>query len=62
MLYHSLFIYTPTDPGERKGNLLQYSYLENSMNREAWWAIIKDILVTQFWEIMSKAVQVFVWA
>ena len=26
-------------PGEGNGNPLQYSYLENSMNRGAWWAI-----------------------
>ena len=25
-------------PGEEDGNLLQYSYLENSMDRGAWWA------------------------
>ena len=25
-------------PGEGNGNPLQYSYLENSMNRGAWWA------------------------
>ena len=25
-------------PGEGHGNLLQYSCLENPMNREAWWA------------------------
>ena len=25
-------------PGERKGNPFQYSYLENSMERGAWWA------------------------
>ena len=47
MLYHSLSIYTPTDPGEGKGNLLQYSRLENSMDRGAWWATVKDILVAQ---------------
>ena len=27
-------------PGERHGNPLQYSYLENSMDRKAWWATI----------------------
>ena len=27
-----------TSPGEGNGYLLQYSYLENSMDREAWWA------------------------
>ena len=25
-------------PGEENGNPLQYSCLENSMDREAWWA------------------------
>ena len=25
-------------PGEGNGNLLQYSYLENSMDGGAWWA------------------------
>ena len=27
-------------PGVGNGNPLQYSCLENSMDREAWWAII----------------------
>ena len=27
-------------PGEGNGNPLQYSCLENSMNRGAWWAIV----------------------
>ena len=27
-------------PGEGNGNPLQYSCLENSMDREAWWAIV----------------------
>ena len=26
-------------PGEGNGSPLQYSYLENSMDRETWWAI-----------------------
>ena len=26
-------------PGEGNGNPLQYSYLENSMDRGAWWVI-----------------------
>ena len=25
-------------PGEKNGNLLQYSYLKNSMGRGVWWA------------------------
>ena len=28
-------------PGERNGNPLQYSCLENSMDRESWRAIVK---------------------
>ena len=27
-------------PGEGNGNPLQYSCLENSMDREAWWATV----------------------
>ena len=27
-------------PGEGNGNLLQYSSLENPMNRGAWWATV----------------------
>ena len=27
-------------PGERNGNPLQYSRLENPMDREAWWATV----------------------
>ena len=30
-------------PGEGNGNPLQYSYLENSMDRGAWWATIHGI-------------------
>ena len=30
-------------PGERNGNLLQYSCLENSMDREAWWALAYEV-------------------
>ena len=29
-------------PGEGNGNPLQYSCLENSMDREAWWATVKN--------------------
>ena len=29
-------------PGERKGNPFQYSCLENSMIRGAWWATAKS--------------------
>ena len=27
-------------PGERNGNPLQYSSLQNSMDRGAWWALV----------------------
>jgi len=30
-------------PGEGNGNLLQYSCLENSMDREAWWATVHRV-------------------
>ena len=29
-------------PGEGNGNALQYSCLENSMDRGAWWAIVQS--------------------
>jgi len=34
-------------PGERNGNPLQYSCLENSMDREAWWAEVHAVAKTQ---------------
>ena len=30
-------------PGEGNGNLLQYSYLENPMDRGAWQAIVRGV-------------------
>ena len=30
-------------PGEGNGNPLQYSCLENSMNRRAWWATDRGV-------------------
>ena len=30
-------------PGERKGNPLQYSWLEKSMERGAWWATVHGV-------------------
>ena len=36
------------DPLEKgDGNPLQYSYLENSIDREAWWATIHGIAKSQ---------------
>ena len=34
-------------PGVGNGNPLQYSCLENSMNRGAWWATVPGIAETQ---------------
>ena len=34
-------------PGEGNGNPLQYSCLENSMEREAWWAIVYGVAKIQ---------------
>ena len=30
-------------PGKGKGNPLQYSYLENPMERGAWWATVHGV-------------------
>ena len=32
-------------PGERNGNLLQYSYMQNSMDRRAWQDIVLGVSV-----------------
>ena len=34
-------------PGERSGNPLQYSGLENPMDREAWWATVHGVTMSQ---------------
>ena len=34
-------------PGEGDGNPLQYSCLENSMDRGAWWAIVHGVIESQ---------------
>ena len=34
-------------PGEGTGNLLQYSCLENSMDRGAWWSIVRGTTESQ---------------
>ena len=31
------------DPGERNGNPLQYSCLENPMDRGDWWAVVHGV-------------------
>ena len=39
-------------PGEGNGNPLQYSYLENPMDRGAWWAAVYG--VTQSWTRLKR--------
>ena len=34
-------------PGEGRSNLLQCSYLENSMDRGAWWATVPGVTESQ---------------
>ena len=34
-------------PGERHGNPLQYSCLENPMNRGAWWTTVPGVTMNQ---------------
>ena len=34
-------------PGRGNGNPLQYSYLENSMDRGAWWAMVHGFAESQ---------------
>ena len=34
-------------PGEGNGNPLQYSCLENSMDRGAWWATVRGVAKSQ---------------
>ena len=36
----SLILRSGRSPGEGNGNLFQYSCLENSMDRKAWWASV----------------------
>ena len=38
-------------PGGGHGNTLQYSYLENSLDRGAWWAAVHG--VTKSWTQLS---------
>ena len=37
--------------GEGNGNPLQYAYLENSMDREVWWATVHGVI--QSWPQLS---------
>jgi len=34
-------------PGEGNGNSIQYSWMENSTDREAWWATVHGVTKSQ---------------
>ena len=36
-------------PGVGKGDPFQYSCLENSMDREAWWSTVHGVVNSQTW-------------
>ena len=36
-------------PGEENGYQFQYSYLENPMDRGAWWATVHGVTKSQTW-------------
>ena len=42
-----LFPGSGRSPGVGNGNPLQYSYLENPMDRGAWWAIVHRVAKSQ---------------
>jgi len=46
-------------PGEGNGNLLQYSCLENSMDRGAWWATAHEVTKRHDWA--TKHSSVLIW-
>ena len=41
-------------PGEGNGNLLQYSCLENPMDRGAWWATVHGVANSQTYFITKQ--------
>ena len=41
-------------PGEGNGNPLQYSCLENPMDRGAWWATVRRVTETQTFPTLSE--------
>ena len=47
-------------PGEGNGNPLQYSWLENSMDRGAWWATVHG--VTKSWIQLSDFHYIFTYS
>ena len=49
-------------PGEGNGNPLRYSWLENPMDRGAWWAIVHGVTKSQTWGwVLTSLTSVFWW-
>ena len=44
-IYMCVCVYTYTRVGN--GNTLQYTCLENSMDKEAWWATVHEVIKSQ---------------
>ena len=44
-----------SSPGEGNGNPIQYSYLENPMDREAWWATVHRVTESDVIEHACKS-------
>ena len=42
-------------PGRGHGNPLQYSCLENPMDREAWWATVQRVTESDIIEVTEQA-------
>ena len=42
-----LILESGRSPGEENGNPLQYSYLENPMDKGAWWTTIHGVTKSQ---------------
>ena len=47
-------------PGGGNGNPLQYSYLENSMDRRAWWATVYGVAKSETWLSTHIKLTVFI--
>ena len=48
-------------PGEENSYSLQYSFLENSMDRGAWWATIPGVVKSTYWECVHFLFVLFFW-